>query len=135
MKFINQKTRKRKFDQFTLHSISEDRAGIVYNAQHTYSIGSRLVSEQAAPEETIANIHLLGVDYEGHLYKRYKVYVEVIPNDETYYHEIGMWFEGNELIDYDGVSGYPPRQVIAFLKEFFRTEDGEEIDFSYAEED
>ena len=58
-----------------------------------------------------------------------RVYVEVVPDDMTYYHEINMYFKEGRLFDYEGCTSlHTP--IIKFLEKFL-TYNGKQVDLSY----
>ena len=113
--------RTKKFADFTLVSVDKKSAGITAEYSFLLETSYGIIDAQDDVDECAFNIRVLP-DSD-------RVYIEVVPDDMTYYHEINMFFKKGRLFDYEGcVSLHKP--IRKFLEKFL-TYNGKPADLSY----
>lgn len=115
----NNKTKK--FDDFTLVSVDKLSAGITAEFSFLLETTYGLIDCQDDVDECGFNIRVMP-DSD-------RVYVEVVPDDMTYYHEINMFFKEGRLFDYEGCTSLH-KPIVKFLEKFL-TYNGKAADLSY----
>ena len=115
----NNKTKK--FNDFTLVSMDRSSAGITAEYSFLLETSYGIIDAQDDVDECAFNIRVMP--------KTERVYIEVVPDDMNYYHEVNLFFKEGRLIDYEGcVSLHKP--IVEFLKKFL-TFNGDPVDLSY----
>ena len=116
----NNKTKK--FPDFTLVSMDTNSAGITAEFSFLLETTYGIIDAQDDVDECAFNIRVGATNG--------RVYIEVVPDDMTYYHEISLYFNNKgRCFDYEGCTSVH-KPIVEFLKKFL-TFNGQPVDLSY----